>query len=80
VVDQSCPAPTSGNPLGDPFTTELRWAATTSPEVPLNTPLTLREITTPGHLQPIAEQQVKLEHPNTVVPAGNVVHPGQSRS
>lgn len=62
----------SGTPLGGPFTTDSAGRAT-SPEVPLNVPLTLREVTAPSHLQPQADQQVKLEHPNTVLEVRNTL-------
>lgn len=62
----------TNEPIGGAFFTDSAGHAE-SPDVPLRTPLILREISTPGHLEPISETAVELTRRRTIISLVNRV-------
>lgn len=65
----------TNQPIGDIFTTDSAGHAV-SPEVPLNTPLVLREVNTPSHLEQMPEQPITVAQKRQLVRLDNRVRPG----
>lgn len=65
----------TNQPVGEVFTTDSAGHAE-SPDVPLNTPLVLREVNTPGHLEPMPEQTITVIQRRQLARIDNLVRPG----
>ncbi len=65
----------TNQPVGEVFTTDSA-GHTVSPDVPLNTPMVLREVTTPDHLEQMPEQAVTVTQWRQLVRLDNRVRPG----
>lgn len=65
----------TNQPIGEVFTTDSA-GHTVSPDVPLNTPLVLREVVTPGHLEQMPEQPITVTRRRELLRLDNRVRPG----